>query len=137
MGSLDDPSCDADNHLGDREDGFSRHLDEPTACETISRVDGTSREKPALCGSISGTLPKAPPPGRRDACPPRSPAPRVRPRGKDNPGRGDARSSDFRHAREAGQRRALPSPPRGRPMSVSRKLEGVVLHREGGTAENS
>lgn len=66
MGSLGDPICDADNHLCEKKDGFSRHLDFAAACETISRVDGTSREKPALCGSISDTLPNTRPRGRRD-----------------------------------------------------------------------
>ncbi len=57
MSSTGYPIYDADNHLYEKEDCFTRHLDKATAREAITWVEVKGRKKLAVCGTITDYIP--------------------------------------------------------------------------------
>ena len=57
MLQLDYPVYDADNHLYETEDCFTRHLDKATAREAIAWVEVKGRKKLAVCGKLTDYIP--------------------------------------------------------------------------------
>lgn len=57
MANLGYPIYDADNHLYEKEDCFTRHLDKAIAREAISWVEVKGRKKLAVCGTITDYIP--------------------------------------------------------------------------------
>jgi predicted TIM-barrel fold metal-dependent hydrolase len=57
MAGLGYPIYDADNHLYEKEDCFTRHLDPKLAREAIAWVEIKGRKKLAICGKITNYIP--------------------------------------------------------------------------------
>jgi predicted TIM-barrel fold metal-dependent hydrolase len=57
MAGPDYPIYDADNHLYEKEDCFTRHLDPRVAREAIAWVDVKGRRKLAICGTLTNYIP--------------------------------------------------------------------------------
>ncbi len=57
MGEPDYPIYDADNHLYETQDCFTRHLDKTIAREAIAWVEVKGRKKLAVCGKITDYIP--------------------------------------------------------------------------------
>ena len=57
MGEFVYPIYDADNHLYEKQDCFTRHLDKATAREAIAWVEVKGRTKLAVCGKITDYIP--------------------------------------------------------------------------------
>ena len=57
MADLGYPIYDADNHLYEQEDCFTRHLDKDTAREAVAWVEVKGRKKLAVCGTLTNYIP--------------------------------------------------------------------------------